>query len=49
MEVVVLGGWLYEHAPGEVNCHQETISDVRLPFGWLVCNMCDAKSIGIVC
>ncbi|ELR12920.1 uncharacterized protein ACA1_095700 [Acanthamoeba castellanii str. Neff] len=28
MEVVVLGGWLYEHAPGEVNCHQETISDV---------------------
>ena len=29
MEVVVLGGWLYEHEPGEVNCHQETISDVR--------------------
>lgn len=26
--VVVLGGWLYEHEPGEVNCHQETISDV---------------------
>jgi hypothetical protein len=35
MAVVVLGGWLYEHAPGEVNCHQETISDVRCRLvGW---------------